>query len=376
MKYVSDQLYTTFFVDDVAPTLAFERCTSKDLDLKETWLRDSIFQMPELAIGPCRAAGLTDDDWYPWQREYRVEVGRIDVLLVSSEGRVAVVETKLAANPELRRRVLAQTLDYMTHLAESLEEALLSIPKDENGDPFADADEIKESVGNGDVLVIIASDEADARVTRLSQGLLATHLTKQWDLALVDVALYRPLHGGDRQYVVVPHLRNLVISEPRQVVRVIVEGESPSARVKVERVPSDKLTTARQRWDEHRFLESLESGEAPSAVRNLASQLVALAQQYPESVGISWGTGRRGRMTLKRRDASLIEIHGSGQIKFRPGKFVRALGDAVGNEYHRGLEALIPRAMASDYPRVPAEEAAAVASTLYDLITSTLAKAE
>jgi len=50
-----------------------------------------------------------------WAREFRVGVGLIDVLLLSSQGRVAIVETKLASNPELRRQVLAQALDYLTH---------------------------------------------------------------------------------------------------------------------------------------------------------------------------------------------------------------------------------------------------------------------
>lgn len=105
MKPVSDQLFT--FKQPDRPRLGYERCSAKELGLDESWLRDAIFDDPDLVVGPCRAAGLTDDEWYPWQREFRVEVGQIDVLLVSSQGRVAIVETKLATNPELRRRVLA-----------------------------------------------------------------------------------------------------------------------------------------------------------------------------------------------------------------------------------------------------------------------------
>lgn len=92
MKSVSDQLF--MFEKRQRPRLGHERCSAKDLGLDESWLRDGIFENPDLVIGPCRAAGLTDDEWYPWQREFRVEVGRIDVLLLSSQGRVAIVETK------------------------------------------------------------------------------------------------------------------------------------------------------------------------------------------------------------------------------------------------------------------------------------------
>ena len=45
-------------------------------------------------------------------RETTVPAGAIDLLLVDAEGRVIIVETKLSGNPELRRQVMAQVLDY------------------------------------------------------------------------------------------------------------------------------------------------------------------------------------------------------------------------------------------------------------------------
>src|SRR6266542_1936917 len=150
MKPVSDQLFA--FDHPGTPGLSHERCSAADLGLKESWLRDAIFAMPDLVIGPCRAAGLTDDEWYPWRSEFGTDVGLIDVLLLSSQGRVAVVETKLAANPDLRRRVLAQALDYLTHLPETLEAHVPVIPKDENGDLVADPEDIQESVSQRDAL--------------------------------------------------------------------------------------------------------------------------------------------------------------------------------------------------------------------------------
>jgi len=77
MKPVSHQLFTFENLDN--PRAAYERCSAKDLGLEERWLRDAIFHAPDLVIGPCRAAGLTEDEWYPWQREYKVDVGQIDV---------------------------------------------------------------------------------------------------------------------------------------------------------------------------------------------------------------------------------------------------------------------------------------------------------
>jgi hypothetical protein len=374
MKPVSDQLFA--FDHPGTPGLSHERCLAADLGLKESWLRDAIFAVPDLVIGPCRAAGLTDDEWYPWQREFGTEVGPIDVLLLSSQGRVAVVETKLASNPELRRRVLAQALDYLTHLPETLATRLPEIPKDENGDLVADPDDIRESVSQGDALVIIASDEIDPRVAKLSRGLLADHLVNQWDLALVDVALYRPVGHAAGRYIVVPHLRNLMESEPRQVVRVVVEGETPRARVEVERITHDDLTSARQKWDEKRFFENLETGNTPKPIRELASQLLDLAQRYPDSVALAWGTGHEGCMIVKRNGGGLIEVYASGMLRFRPPKFARALGDEIGGEYRRRLEQLLPGPMRLEYPWVPPNEAAKVAPALYELLQQTLDQVE
>jgi len=373
MKPVSDQLFT--FERGQRPRLGYERCSAKELDLDESWLRDVIFDNPDLVIAPCRAAGLTDDEWYPWQREFRVEVGRIDVLLLSSQGRVGVVETKLATNPELRRRVLAQLLDYLAHLPGRFHDELPEIPQDDNGQPVAAREDIFESVAQGDMLLIIASDEVDPRVARLSQTLLSDHMIQQWDLALIDVALYRPVDASGT-CVVVPHLRNLVRSEPRQVVRVVVEGETPSARIEVERITPDEGVPARPQWDESRFFRYLEEGTVPTEIRAFALELRDLARRYPESVTLAWGTGKYGSMILKRHNGALIEIRGRGPIRFRPGMFARALGEKAANEYRRALEELIPEAMAMQYPRVPVGQAKTVATALLDLIRRTLQRVE
>jgi hypothetical protein len=375
MKPVSDQLFS--LDKDGAPVARWERCSAKDLGLEEHWLRDEIFKNPELVIGPCRAAGITDDDWYAWQREYKVaDAGRIDVLLLSAQGRVGVVETKLAYNPEKRRQVLAQALDYLAHLPEQFDESMPPIPADENGTPVAESEEVRESVAQGDVLVIIASDQTDPKVAKLSGRLLADNLVRQWDLALVDVALYRELSDRSAGCVVVPHLRNLVQSEPRQVVRVVVEGETPSARVEVERIIPDESTSARQKWDEKRFFGNLEAGRAPNPVRRLASQLRDLVGRFPGSLSLAYGTGKDGSVVLKRRGGWLIEVYGSGKVKFRPSKFGRTLGDQVGALYRRRLEKIAPEALRMHYPRLSPEAAGRMAPSLYEAICEVVEAAE
>lgn len=380
MKPISDQLFA--FTRSDHPTLAYERCSAGDLGLRESWLRDAIFENPDLVIGPCRAAGLTDDEWYAWKREYGVEVGSIDVLLLSAQGRIAVVETKLASNPDLRRRVLAQALDYLAHLSDAFDESMPELPKDESGEPVADREDVRESVRQRDVLVIIASDAVDSRVANLSRTLLSDNLVKQWGLALIDLALFKPAGDRSGEHIVVPTMRNLVESDARQVVRVIVEGKTPSARVEVERIdvdlgtPTRRGTSARQKWDEAKFFKQLATGSVPEPVRKLAYQLRDLVLTLPDSIVLAWGTGKQGCMVVKRNDGGLIEVYGSGQVRFRPPKFSRALGTKAGSQYRQGLEQILAESIQGVHPRLAPADAAKVAPALFNLLKQALAGVE
>jgi hypothetical protein len=230
-------------------------------------------------------------------------------------------------------------------------------------------------VAQGDILVVIASDEIDVRVGRLSRSLLSENPTKQWELALVDLAMYRAADEG-RHHIIVPNVRYVVESERRHVVRVIVEGENPKARVEVERVEIDESSRGtRIKWDQQRFFESLAASGVPGSVQQLARDLVKLSGQYPETVDVEWGTGRKGSMVLKRNAGGIIEVHGAGYIRFRPKKFERALGPQVAREYEAGLQHLVPDAMAMTYPKMSAPEAASKAAALLKLVTGALAAA-
>jgi hypothetical protein len=375
MKLVSDQLFA--FGPMAIAEVTHERCSAENLGLKESWFRDAIFASPELVIGPCRAAGLTDDEWYSWRKEFHTDVA---LSMCSWCRRRGEWQWSKPSSPRIQNsgaeslhRFSITLLICPAEFADSMPD----VPRDENGEPVAEADDIREAVSQGDVLVIIASDEVDPRVAKLSRSLLADHFVKHRDLALVDLAVYRPRQGAPGQHFIVPNVRNLVESEPRQVVRVIVQGENPSARVEVERVGGDEPTSpGRQKWDEKRFFENLEARTAPQPVRDLAAKLRELASRFPDSVTLAWGTGRDGSMVLKRNDSGLIEVYGSGKIKFRPRKFARALGEDGGNEYRNGLSQIVPDAMRMDYPRLAPGEAAKAALALFDVVRRALEDAE
>jgi len=242
MKSVGKSLYAGISTDtDPKLRIAYQRVSASDLRLPESWFRDAVFADPELVIGPCREAGRvpSDETWLPWATEFNFGAGPVDVLLVSSRGRLAVVETKLSYNTTKRREAVAQLLDYALSLQETPYDDLPPLPASHAAPEAAD---LHDCLTAGRFLLVVAGDVLDPRAVRLSEALLAGHLTSEWDLAMVDLNVYRSTAAAD-QILLVPELRGMVLAETRQVVRVQVEGEAPRARVSVERLPADDFKT-------------------------------------------------------------------------------------------------------------------------------------
>jgi len=213
-----------------------EQVSAEALGLRESWFRDAIFREPELVIAPCRAGGLVRESeiWMPWYSEFPLAgTGRVDVMLISSSGRIGIVETKLSYNPEQRREVVAQVLEYSLALQEiDPLEFEGTFPSEEASPTYED---FAEKLGAGEFLLIVAGDDLDPRAIRLGEGLRGRHLTSSWDLAMVDLNLFRS-NASPESVFIVPALRGAVVADKRQVVRVIVEDRK-GATVTVERPP-------------------------------------------------------------------------------------------------------------------------------------------
>jgi hypothetical protein len=331
---------------------------------------------------------LTDEQWYHWQTEFPVKtpkgrtVGKVDVLLISESGRIGVVETKLAYNPERRRNVLAQILDYSVHLTEMSPKLLPDLPKDENGDSIVEYYEMTQHLADGDFLLIVAGDELDERAVRLSETLLGDHQINPWDLALIDLALYQADDSNTRpNFIIVPTLRQAYISIPRHVVRVIVEGESPKTTVGIERysessVQKRKRQSGRQSWNIDKFFDQLNNSSCSEEWKRFGEKLHKLSDKF-ESIEISFGTGKKGSITLKRSGQGIIEFYTKGIIRFRRKRFKLALGADLGQYYDDELKKQFPEHFPDlNYPYVYEPEAIPKIDAVISLISDVITKAD
>src|SRR4051794_14556802 len=208
-KYLSPTIFSATFVNARGDTAgAFERRTARDAGFREDWLQHAIARNPELVIAACKAAELTDESWWLWKRELSTPAGSIDLALVSDTGRVAIVETKLSYNPEKRRSVLAQVLDYAVSLPSLDPDELPALPADAG----VQLEQVERRIQEGDFLLLVVSDELDERAVRLGRALLGDHLVNQWELALVEIAVFGTREGESwrAEHLLVPHLRGVI----------------------------------------------------------------------------------------------------------------------------------------------------------------------
>lgn len=107
-------------------------------------------------------------------REVSIPSGSVDLLFIDKDGFLTIVETKLIKNPEIRREVIGQIIEYASyisqwtadkvygianeHLKSNLDEVMVNI----SGDDFSTEDfrsNIEQNLKNGKIRLIIAVDE-------------------------------------------------------------------------------------------------------------------------------------------------------------------------------------------------------------------------
>ena len=81
----------------------------------EEWLQATLFQNPGLL--PIDEIDPAYPSCIPVCRELQTPAGPLDLLYATPTGRLVIAETKLWRNPEARRTVVTQALDYAKELA-------------------------------------------------------------------------------------------------------------------------------------------------------------------------------------------------------------------------------------------------------------------
>lgn len=168
--------------------------------------------------------------------ELPLRVGTADNLFVTPEGNLVLAEVKLWGNPEARRKVVAQALEYATALFRldytELETAVAKADFNGAAPPTnlydlvdgADsptesvfADRVTRNLREGRIVVLIVGDEIRPEANELVAGLQA-HANFHFTFALVEMPVYSRPDCND-EFIVMP--RTLIKTEtvPRFTIR-------------------------------------------------------------------------------------------------------------------------------------------------------------
>ena len=225
-----------------------DRVLFNSKDFQEAWLQELLAKEP--SILPTASVDPIYAPLFCIGREIAVASGSIDNLYISPKGYIVIVETKLWRNPEARRVVVGQIIDYAKDLKEwdyekldaayrsynksisGIFSAMLSncLLREDNEAAFVDITE--KNIKQARFLLMIVGDGIREGVERMAEFLNETP-NMQYRLALCELEVY---NLGNNERLVIPQLTTKTTVVERGIIRV----EGPSESIKIEMSKDEK----------------------------------------------------------------------------------------------------------------------------------------
>ncbi len=204
--------------------------STADGGLAESDIHDLMFRFPSAL--PIAAIDASYADAVPVCRELYTRAGYVDALYVNPLGRLTLAEFKLWRNPQARREVIGQILDYAKELAswryaDLQREVSRTLKRKGNvlyelireHEPAANeaefVDNVTRHLKRGEFLLLIVGDGIREDVEDIV-GFVQRHSGLHFNLALVEAALYR---DGANRIIVQPR----VLARTEIVRRIVVD---------------------------------------------------------------------------------------------------------------------------------------------------------
>ncbi len=293
--------------------LALKRTPLDTKTFNEAWIQNLIHKNPGMLPLEEIESGFTPA--IPIGREVPTTSGYIDNLFISPEGFLTIVETKLWRNPEARREVVGQIIDYakviskwtFTDLDNSVKqfnrkynnnsdgllETIKKLQELDEGEEHYFIDNITKNLKRGRFLLLIVGDGIRESVEDMIEYLTQTPQL-YFTLALVELQVYK-MNSEDNSMIVIPQL----VTRTREITRAIVriEGNS-SAEIKVN-IETDLGTETNTSQQVYRKLTITAQDFFDQLEQNTNKESVDFVQQILknfEELGlvVEWNTGSVG----------------------------------------------------------------------------------
>ena len=341
-----------------------EQACPDDFGKSEKWMQELLFKHPGLI--PIDEIEPAFRGLIPIARELRTSRGALDLFFINSKGYITLVETKLWSNPEARRQVVAQIIDYATEISRWSYSELVSAIRNTSdskvldpltnaaraaaGEEFNEAeftDTVSRNLARGRFLLLIVGDGIREGLESMVEFLQRTPQLG-FTLGLVELALFKLGEDTKDGFFVQPR----VLARTREVTRAIVEVRSnvPNVTVTCTIPETDVAQTVSPvkrppPLTLQLFLDELR-GNAGAEVARLAEQTINEASSH--GLEVDFGSG--GAM-LKFEDEGSSEYFNFGQIMkdglLRSGRLsqkcvMRKMPTSIWKDYYDALVRLIP----------------------------------
>lgn len=288
---------TPFVINETGETEHYSR-VHFDSGFKESWLQKILIENPQsLPLGEIDPAYQII---CPLCLEMNTRSGPIDIVYITPQGRLVIVETKLWRNPDARRKVVGQILDYAKELTQwtfsDLQREIsrrtgikgnapyILLSKQISGIPEATfVDGVSQCLKNGDFMLIIAGDGIRSDAQGIVQFLQEAG-NLRFVFSLIEVAVYK--HVAKEFFIIQPR----TLAKTQQINRPLEMMVGYDSSDSIEE-SENNLEPWRQQYKEYwtKFLDILKLDDPDQPIANPVA-IGNLTFPLPPSGGVAWIT--------------------------------------------------------------------------------------
>ena len=294
-----------------------------DGGMDESSLRNLLFQFPRSL--PVESIDAAYSNPVPICTELPTGAGAVDALYINALGRLILAEFKLWRNPQARREVIGQILDYSKELASWSYADLMRVVSrrlDRKGNvpyqlvraqlPGVDetqfGDNVSRHLKRGEFLLLIIGDGIREGVENIVQ-FVQSHSGLHFNLALVEAALYR---DTDNRVIVQPR----VLMRTEVIRRVVLQSGRVEDLVGDDEDTED--TPSDQQRENIRFWTAVLDGYAFSEVNVDVPKVTKESVLYVKVQGSGFGDYGLSFVGFLDRGDSIIGCYMSCRAKVHP----------------------------------------------------------
>lgn len=334
--------------------LGLSRNSNDEKLYNENWLQNLIHNHP--SILPVEELESAFFPLYPVCRELKTPAGYVDNLFVSENGSLTLVECKLWRNPEARREVIGQALDYAKEFAKWKYEDLIKAIQENTGekgnvlfetvakeirelDETLFVDSVIRNLSRGRFLILIVGDGIREGVENISK-FLQKHSGLDFTFGLVELGFFKVPQVD--KYIIQPRILARTYTVERTVIR--AEGLQITIETPEYKETSHKTSGRRTNISEEQYFEAL-SFTNSSVVNEIKLFLDALS---PLDIFPVYGSSSLNLRWLPEENLKMNfgSIYNTGVVYTSPANWMPAkIGKIqIGHGYQKNLASIIPNA--------------------------------